>query len=87
MLLALAFLRCMTVSSAPVADLVGCFFLSQESLFIRAAGPVVTLVLCLGIESVLFMVWEIVGRVSILATLSRDSFVLLLCPSRKSFLS
>ena len=86
LLLAFASLRGVTMSSAPVANPVRHFSVSGR-LTIRADGLVVTLVLCLGLESVLFTVWAIVGRVAILATFSADSFGLLLCPSYKSFLS
>ena len=72
--LGLAFLRDVTMSSAPVADLVRRFFSISGRLTISADGHVVTLVLCLGLESVLFTVRAIVGRVAILATFSVDSF-------------
>ena len=55
LLLARAFLRDVTVSSAPAADLVGYVSVSGRFIII-AAGPVVTLVLCSAIESALFVV-------------------------------
>ena len=90
LLLAFALLRGVTVSSTPVAYLVRRFFLISGSFIIRATGPVVALGLCLGLEAVvvvLFTVRAVVGRVAIFAAFAADSFVLLLCPNCKGFLS